>query len=488
VCDDSRRVVHGALFVAVTGTQACGATYAGEAAYRGAAAIVAETDVAVDRSWTPEARAGAGGPVVVKVPDARHALARLAAAHFGLDRIQDDGELAVTGVTGTNGKTTVAYMLRSILRAAGRPVAMLGTIEYDLVKRRMPADLTTPGPIALTRYLTEAHAAGGRYVVMEASSHSLDQRRTEGIRFSTAIFTNLTQDHLDYHRTEEEYLRSKQRLFDVLGPDAVAVVNADEPASERMVENCKARVMTFGLTGPADVRGQVAGPNEPGAGASTRFVLDYQGQRMEISTQLVGRHNILNALAAAAGGLAMGLDIGAIERGLAGLAHVPGRLQRVSTGDLGFEVYVDYAHTEDALRNVLRAVRPLARGRLWCVFGCGGDRDRTKRPLMARAVAEGADAFIITSDNPRTEDPLAIIGDIERGLSGKDRSRAMTVPDRARAIDRAIDLLSPGDVLVIAGKGHEDYQILGSERVHFDDVEVAGAAIAQRQAGVECKL
>jgi UDP-N-acetylmuramoyl-L-alanyl-D-glutamate--2,6-diaminopimelate ligase len=311
---------------------------------------------------------------------------------------------------------------------------------------------------------------------MEVSSHSLDQHRTDGVRFSTAIFTNLTQDHLDYHRTLEDYLRAKRRLFDELTPAAAAVVNADERNSARMVENCRARIVRYGIDGPADARAKIV---EEGRWGS-RFVLEYDRCQAEIRTSLVGRHNIFNALAASTAALVMGVDLDSVRRGLAELKFVPGRLQLVETGDLGFDVYVDYAHTDDALRNVLRAARPLTRGRLWCMFGCGGDRDRTKRPLMARAVAEAADVFVITSDNPRTEDPLAIIADIERGLAPPDRDRAIVEPDRTCAIAYAISRLNPGDILVIAGKGHEKYQILGTEKMHFDDVEAAEAALRRR--------
>ncbi len=467
VCDDSRVARPGSLFVAVAGTRANGAVFADDAASRGAVAIVTDGEVSVGR-----------GLAVVKVKDARRALARLAAVFHGLDRIQADGGLSVTGITGTNGKSTVAYMVRSILGAAGEPVALLGTIEYDLVGRAMRAELTTPGPVLLTRHLVEAHASGARHVVMEVSSHSLDQRRTDGIRFSAAVFTNLTQDHLDYHETREDYLEAKRRLFADLPRDAVAVVNGDEPASERIVEGCRARVIRYGFGDSADVRGRVL---EAGRGGS-RFVVSYRGEDMEVRTTLAGQYNVSNALAAASVGWAMAVEPSTIARGLSALSRVPGRLERVDCGTLGFDVFVDYAHTDDALKNVLGAVRPLTRGALWCVFGCGGDRDRTKRPLMAKAVAAGSDRFVVTSDNPRTEDPAAIIADIEAGLTGADRARSVTLPDRAAAIGRAIDELLPGDTLVIAGKGHEDYQILGTEKVHFDDVETAREAVELRKS------
>ncbi len=261
LCDDSRRVASGSLFVAVPGTKTCGAAYAAEAGVRGASAIVAETDVTVG-----------SGAVVIRVPDARRALARLAAVYYGLDRIQSCGGLDVVGVTGTNGKTTVAYLLRSVLQEAGRRVAMLGTIEYDLVARRLRAELTTPSPIVLAQHLVEAHSAGARCAILEVSSHSLDQRRTDGIRFSSGVFTNLTQDHLDYHGTAEDYLGAKRRLFDGLDADAAAVVNSDDPACETMISGCRARVVRYGLGAGAEVRGRVVGVEGQGG-----FVVEREG-------------------------------------------------------------------------------------------------------------------------------------------------------------------------------------------------------------------
>ncbi|MCG8406642.1 MAG: UDP-N-acetylmuramoyl-L-alanyl-D-glutamate--2,6-diaminopimelate ligase [Phycisphaerales bacterium] len=462
ICCDSRQVKPGALFVAVTGTSVDGASFASDAARRGAVAIVADREL--------------GQPLtipVVKVPNARDAVSRLAAVFFGLDVIQAKGELTVIGITGTNGKSTTAYMLREILRFAGRPTAMLGTIEYDLLAEKLTAQLTTPDPVTLVRHLVQAHEAGARFAVMEVSSHSLDQRRVAGIKFSTAIFTNLTQDHLDYHGTFEDYSRAKRRLFDGLSSRAVAVVNADEAATDSILKNCAARVIRYGMAPLSDVRAHLVSETKAGS----RFILNYEDRRTEMETALVGRHNISNALAAVAAALELGLGLDTIRQGLAELSDVPGRLQRVDTGGLGFDVFVDYAHTDDALRNVLRALRPLTSGKLLCVFGCGGDRDRTKRPLMARAVADGADAFVMTSDNPRTEDPMAIITDIENGLTSESRQRGVTEVDRRKAITRAIERVAPGDTLLIAGKGHEDYQILGNEKVHFDDVEIASGVI-----------
>jgi len=481
VCHDSRSVTPGALFVAIPGTSEDGAAFVAEAIRRGAVAVVCERPIQVPDNVP-----------LIQVACARQAVSRLAATFFGLQRIQSAGDLRVIGITGTNGKSTIAYMLRAILRAAERPTALWGTIEYDLLHRRVAGNLTTPDPVDLVRQLVEAHAAGARYALMEVSSHSLDQHRTDGIEFSLAVFTNLTRDHLDYHGTLGAYLQAKRRLFQGLSPQAVAVVNADDPANGATAEGCRASVIRYGLsTSPQDHRLIAGATDGPGntevrgiilseSRSGGRFLVQHHGESLELYTPLVGRHNISNALAAAAAALALGVDSRAIRQGLADLTCVPGRLQRVDTGPLGFDVFVDYAHTDDALRNVLRALRPLTSGRLWCVFGCGGDRDRTKRPLMARAVAEGADAFVMTSDNPRTEDPLAIIEEIQRGLCLDDRGRGRTEPDRARAIVWAIEQLAAGDTLLIAGKGHEDYQILGTRKVPFDDAQVAAEAIARR--------
>ena len=467
VCCDSRAASNGSLFVAVSGRNANGAAFAREAVNHGAVAIISEDEIKLDE------------PVaLIRVPDARLALAKIAAVFTGLSAAQANGDFPAVGITGTNGKSTTAYLVRAILATAGRTSALLGTIEYDLVSRKLASSLTTPDPVTLSRHLMEARSAGAQAIVMEASSHSLDQRRTDGIRFAAAVFTNLTQDHLDYHASFEDYLLAKRRLFDNLDATATAVINIDDPAAARMVEKCQARVIRFAIDQSADLHARNVRSDRTG----TTFNVTFGGESLEFTTPMVGRHNVANCLAAAGACLGLGIDLATIRRGIASLQNVPGRLQRVDTSDLGFDVFVDYAHTPDALRNVLTAVRPLTRGRLWCVFGCGGDRDRTKRPLMARAVAELADDFVITSDNPRTEDPIRIIEDIQRGL-GTDGHRS-PIPDRAKAIAHAIDLLAPGDCLVIAGKGHEDYQIVGTTKHHFDDVEVAAAAIASREGRV----
>lgn len=465
ICSDSRIAAPGCLFVAIPGTKNDGGAYAKDAVAKGAIAVIAETALDLPPST----------PVII-VPNARIALSRLAATFFGLSDLQSTGHLKVIAITGTNGKSTTALLIRSMLQAAGHTTALLGTIEYDLVSRKIASDLTTPDPITLTRHLVEAASAGATHAVMEVSSHSLDQHRTDGITFNAAVFTNLTQDHLDYHRTIDAYLLAKRRLFDNLGPRAVALINAEDPVAERMLEQCHAPVLHFAIGHPADIRGRILSEERDG----TRFLVEYADQAVEMQTRLVGRHNVSNCLAAASVGVALNIDLEIVRRGIGQVGLVPGRLQRVESNGAPFDVFVDYAHTDDALRNVLTAVRPLTRNHLWCVFGCGGDRDRTKRPLMARAVADLADRFVITSDNPRTEDPLAIVAEIERGLSPFDAQRKVTIPDRARAIAHAINQLAPGDCLVIAGKGHENYQILGTRKIHFDDVEVAANALTYR--------
>jgi UDP-N-acetylmuramoyl-L-alanyl-D-glutamate--2,6-diaminopimelate ligase len=394
----------------------------------------------------------------------------------GLDLLQDQRRLRVLGITGTNGKSTFVFMTRALLTAAGFPTAMIGTVEYDLVGRKIPAPLTTPAAVQLSEYLVEAAGAGARFATMEVSSISLDQRRVDGIDFAVAVFSNLTGDHLDYHGTMANYLAAKKRLFDGLKPDATAVINTDDPAADALIANCRARTLRYGFNDRADLRAE---PLESSAGG-TRFLLHFGATAMEMTTALAGRHNIYNAMAAAGAMLAVGLDLETIRAGLATVRRVPGRLERVGGPDAGVNIFVDYAHTDDALDNVLRAVRPLTAGRLWCVFGCGGDRDRTKRPRMAAVAARLADAVVVTSDNPRTEDPKTIIDEILRGLPADRAPAALVEPDRAAAIHTAVARAAAGDTVLIAGKGHEDYQIIGTEKIHFDDVEVARAALRLR--------
>lgn len=486
ITDDSRKVAAGACFVAVRGV-VDGNDFIESAVRRGAAVIVAE-----------RRHPAVATMPFIQVDDSRAALARLSAAWYGLRDVSAEPNSAaeamrLIGVTGTNGKTTVAWMIRAILQAAGHRAALFGTVEYDLVARRCPAPLTTPGAIDLCAHLAEARSAGARFAVMEVSSHALDQRRTDGLEFAAAVFTNLTGDHLDYHGSMDSYFAAKRRLFEGLSKAAAGVSNLDDPAADRLIHSCPAERITFGIDAPhADVAASISGMNRGGTSFALRCsdrILDRNrrmkeshpalgdvaddGRRIGVALSLVGRHNVSNALAAATAALATGIDLGAVRRGLEAVRGVPGRLQNVAPDDCPFSVLVDYAHTDDALRNVLTAIRPVTPGRIICVFGCGGNRDRSKRPRMAAVAESGADRIIVTSDNPRKENPLEIIADIVGGFSAGLRQRVGVEPDRRAAIAAAIALAEPGDTVLIAGKGHEDYQLVGDRILPFDDAQVA---------------
>lgn len=460
VFDDSRRVQPGGLFVAMRGVATDGRQYMDDAIRRGAVVVLGER---LERSEQA---------LCIPVADPRTALARVAARFFRVDR-EAGQSFKLIGVTGTNGKSTTTHMTRAILRAAGKRCGMLGTVQYDLIRRSVTADMTTPGPIELASYLRECVDAGADAAAMEVSSHALDQRRADGLRFDCAGFTNLTQDHLDYHKTIEAYRDAKARLFQLLDESAVAIVNKDDPAHADMIRGCKARVLTFSLRQPADITATITRD----AISGTIYRLKIGTYECVLENALVGKHNVYNAMAAAGLAHAAGAPLSAIEPGLSSVRNIPGRLQRV-IGPAGVEVFVDYAHTPDAIRNVGSVLRPLTRNRLVVLFGCGGDRDRTKRPLMAQAAAEYGHAVIVTSDNPRTEDPQRIIDEIMTGFDDAAKRRVIVEPDRKQAIYAALSAARDGDVVLIAGKGHESYQIVGREKRHFDDVECVLQAAA----------
>jgi UDP-N-acetylmuramoyl-L-alanyl-D-glutamate--2,6-diaminopimelate ligase len=482
VRDDSRQVEPGDLFVAVPGAAADGKRFVADAAARGAVAIVVEGEPA------PELASFRG--VVVTVPSARQALGRIAANRFGTP-----GSLSLLAVTGTNGKTTTTYIVESMLRAAGLSPGVIGTVSYraaGLPGGGRPAPLTTPGALALHGLFDEMRAVGTTDVVLEASSHALEQGRLDGCRFRVAAMTNLTQDHLDYHGTMEQYFEAKAILFDRLvdSPGGVAVTFVDDEAGRRI----RARGGGHRRIGVARTAGEggrgadvVVVDRELGAGG-TRATMQTPVGRLEIASPLVGEYNLANLALSVAMAIGRGLSADAIVAGAADVA-VPGRLERVAN-DRGVLCVVDYAHTPDALERAIGAMRALTRGRLIVVFGCGGDRDRTKRPLMGEIAARDADLAIVTSDNPRTEDPASIVEMILAGvrrvgapeLAGRalrDARRGTHVEvDRRAAIRLAASAAETGDVLLIAGKGHEDYQILGTTKHHFDDREEAAAALA----------
>lgn len=451
---DSRRVRKGDLFVAARGGGADGHDFITEAVAAGAVAVVCERRGAVPQ-----------GTAVVRVADSHRALARLADAFHG----RPSSRLKVVGITGTNGKTTTSLLVASILEAAGLPSGVIGTLAVRFGDREIPAANTTPSADDLQDALGRMVQAGMKAVAMEVSSHALQQGRVEGVEWDAAVFTNLTQDHLDYHRTMDAYFAAKRRLFEGLGAGgkkATAVLNADDPRCtelRRAVPEGVA-VLFYGSAEKATVR---AGEVETGLGGS-RFTLRADAGEAEVRTRLFGAHNVANCLAAAAAGMALGADLGAVARGIAAVASVPGRLERVGEDPA---VFVDYAHTEDALRRALQALRPLTRGRLLLVFGCGGGRDRAKRPLMGRAAAELADFSLVTNDNPRFEEPEEIVDEILKGFGKKGGFEK--VLDRRKAIGAALGMARAGDTVLLAGKGHETYQEARGVRNPFDDRTVA---------------
>ena len=473
LAEDSRKVRQGACFFARVGTKADGRAFIADAIARGAVAVIAPKG-----SPAPE---GMPSTVAwVEAADPALAAALIAERFHG----SPSRTLELVGVTGTNGKTTIAYLVQQLLAASGLRTGLVGTVEIDDGAARVPSQLTTPPALELSELFARMVDHGCRAAAMEVSSHSLDQKRVAGLSFRTAIFTNLTGDHLDYHGTMERYADAKATLFSMLDPSGTAIVNIDDPWSRVMLEAAKrsgARVLRVSLVDPtADCFGTVHRMGLESMDVTFRGPWGL----IEMKLPLVGRHNAMNALEAAAAAWTRGVDQARLAHALSVCAAPPGRLQPVAVGGAGFSVLVDYAHSDDALANVLGALRPTvpAGGRLRVVFGCGGDRDRTKRPRMAKVACEGADEVIVTSDNPRTEDPQAIIEEILAGVPGEARARVVVEADRAQAIALAVSTAREGDIILIAGKGHEDYQIIGTEKRNFDDRREAEAALRMRMA------
>ncbi len=456
VACDSRKVLPGNIFVAVPGLKLDGVQFAREALAQGALAIVQES--AID----PAAPAA----VRLKVAHARRAMAQIARVLHGCP----DARLKVVGITGTNGKTTTAYLIKHLLDATGCKSGLIGTVVYDDGEREIPAARTTPESVEVYDMLARMTRAGCRACVMEVSSHALDQGRVEGIDFDVAVFTNLTQDHLDYHQTFDAYFAAKSILFEKLGQGdkkTTALINLDDSRAKALIArvNPSARVLTFGFDAGADLRAQVV---ELGSNA-TRYKLHFAGVIHDVRLPLAGRHNISNSLAALGTAIALGMDLENAVAALGDIPAVPGRLERVES-PLPVDIFVDYAHTDDALRNVLTTLRETTRGRLITVFGCGGNRDAKKRELMGRVAAQLSDHTVITSDNPRKEEPSAIIAQIAQGFAGKNNFEI--VEDRREALYRALQIAQEGDTVLVAGKGHETYQEFATGVVPFDDREI----------------
>jgi UDP-N-acetylmuramoyl-L-alanyl-D-glutamate--2,6-diaminopimelate ligase len=493
---DSRSAAAGSLFVAIHGEKTDGNRFVAAAVERGVAAIVSELPspaVAAQALGAPDATPDAteaqaarieseetlpaslpASVAWVQVPDARKALATIAANFYDcpVDRLQ------LTGITGTNGKTTTSFLLDSIVHAAGLRSGLFGTIEYRTPLETYPAKTTTPESLDLQRFFAEIVREGGTHAVLESSSHALALDRLWGCRFAVAVFTNLTRDHLDFHDTMENYFAAKRRLFDGTGAGRAlnGVVNIDDPYGAELRDAAE-QTLTYGLSSGA----QVTAKKFPLTLRGLDFVAETPAGKIQVHSALVGRNNVYNILAAIGAGIALGFPREVIEAGIADLPAVPGRFERIDLGQ-PFMVVVDYAHTDDALRNIIAVAREFVRkggGRVITMFGCGGDRDRSKRPLMGQAAGAGSDLVVLTSDNPRGEDPLAIIDQVLPGLSGTPAT-VIVEPDRRHAIGLAIAQAQPGDLVLLAGKGHEKTQTIGERVIPFDDVAIAQQVLRER--------
>ena len=450
---DSRRVGEGFLFFAFPGSRADGRQFAEDALARGAVAVVSESECPPGPArW-------------IRVEHGRQALALAARNYYR----KPDERLGLTGITGTNGKTTTAYLIDSVLRASGHTTALVGTIEYHLAGRVLPAVNTTPESLDLVRLFAELERAGGTHATLEVSSHALALGRVYGLHFHTAVFTNLTRDHLDFHGTMENYFAAKQALLAGAGgaPPRFAVLNRDDEYARKLKVDTKTEAIWYGLGQESDLRALHISSGFHGL----RFDVQHGKLRLAVESPLMGRINVYNILAACGAGLSYGIAPEGIARGIAELRAVPGRFERVDQGQ-PFVVVVDYAHTDDALRNTIAVARGLNPKRVITLFGCGGDRDRSKRPLMGQAAAEASDFVVLTSDNPRSEDPLAIMNDALVGIRRVDVPHVVE-PDRAAAIARALKEARQGDLVILAGKGHETYQVLKDKTIPFDDRAVA---------------
>ncbi len=464
---DSRQVLPGDLFIALRGTKVDAHRFVKQAVASGAAAVMVEESV--DLPEVP----------VIQVPDTRRAMAVVAANFYGCPT----KELKLIGVTGTNGKTTTTYLIEQLLQYKGASAGVIGTIQTKIKGKTIPAKNTTPEAVELQKTFRMMQDEGCEYSVIEVSSHALDMGRTRGCQFHIGVFTNLTQDHLDYHGTMEKYREAKSLLFSQLGNaydgelqnNPFAIFNADDKASGYFMKRTAAQVLTYGIDQPADVRAE----NIKFSSSGTSFMLKTFWGKVPVKTRLVGKFNVYNVLAAVSVALVEGMDLHQIRSGLAELKGVAGRFEPVEMGQ-SFNVLVDYAHTPDSLENVLKTIREFAKRRVICLVGCGGDRDRSKRPIMADIAVKYSDHAIFTSDNPRTEDPMEILEDMLTGVASCRQERYTVICNRRQAIHEAVKKAEPEDVILIAGKGHETYQEINGVRHHFDDREAARDAIASR--------
>jgi UDP-N-acetylmuramoyl-L-alanyl-D-glutamate--2,6-diaminopimelate ligase len=457
---DSRRVKPGDLFIALSGTALNGNAFINDAFKRGAVAAVSES-VSVPNPLAEE-------KTYIEVADARAALARLAANFYG----QASNKMTVIGVTGTNGKTTTSYLIDSALRHAGKKTGVIGTINYIIAGEKIPAPFTTPEAPEFQQLLARMLEAGTTHVISEVSSHAMAQKRADCTSFKAAVFTNLTRDHLDYHKTMGDYLLAKKRLFaELLSKDGTSVINIDDPAGRKLAGDLNnGKILSYSVENKtADLFAEKVHVSTKGLS----FVLNYKTQKLELESPLIGVHNLYNLLAAFGAAVAVGIPAEESGKGICLLQSVPGRFERVPCAG-EFLVIVDYAHTPDALERLILAARTVAKGKVITLFGCGGDRDRGKRPQMGRIATSLSDFCVITSDNPRTEKPRAIIEEILTGAAGRNY---LAIEDRREGIHKAIDMAAPGDIVLLAGKGHEDYQIIGDRKYPMSDLKIAEDAI-----------
>jgi UDP-N-acetylmuramyl-tripeptide synthetase len=450
---DSRHVAHGALFVTLQGEHHNGTEFIQDAIRNGALVIVSDQEMKVQRVAYPKI-------CFLTVDDSKQFLVDVTRRFYG----NPSKDVKTIGITGTNGKTTVTYLIESILEVSGYKSGVIGTVNYRMVGETKPSFNTTPNFVFNQHFLSLLGKKHIPYCIMEVSSHALDQRRVEFIDFRTAVFTNLTSDHLDYHKSREKYFSAKAQLFTQLDSNSIAVINTDDIYGQQLCSMTEAKVITYGIEHQADVMAKDMHMSI----SENRFFLEYDGQEFEVKAKLIGKFNVYNILAGAAVCFAEGISWKMVKQGIERLEHVPGRLEPVALGQ-NFPIFIDYAHTEDALDNVLTTIRQVSDAKIILVFGCGGDRDKSKRPLMGRVASQLADISIVTSDNPRSEPPQSVIDQI---IAGFQNDHYRVEVNRKDAIQQALAMAGQGDLILIAGKGHEDYQVLADKKIDFNERQI----------------